>query len=683
MLAECFGYISHRSPIGLLQPWYLPHPNGWGVDGGLDRPDLNVIGRHTSPSSLGSSTIADHGGVFCHHLRSRYTRRPSAFGSFGILPDLSDHVHFFHALPSRERGQRGASTQLMSSAYEHAPAFEKWLFHYRRVSAHIIGFTAVLMTWVFSFEATELAAVLHPVRVMMVVSGLISLRMLYLMARYGGSRSLVLWLICALPMAYLSRGLWDGALSEAILLIYFSVIYGYLMSQSPVMRDSMESFQSAPAFFVLLSFALLIFLGTLWLSQPAALIEGAQVDFMSSLFTAVSAACVTGLSVVNIAQTYSGFGQLVLLILIQVGGLGIMVLSTFATIAFGGRLGVRTEKAFSEFFSQGGMKSTHQLIVFIVIATVLIEICGAAGLSYYHVTHQGMEIGEAVKLGIFQAISAFCNAGFSLTEDSLSHLSGSPGPLIIYGILIVLGGLGFVVLFELVRALRSRRSFRLTLSMQTKIVLMMSTILVVGGAGLFAVLEWGGEAYEPLSAPEKILNSFFHSVTLRTAGFHTIAPDLFSYPSMVVMFALMFVGGAPGGTAGGVKVTTLAALLATLPTLLRNDHRVTFFSRRFSMQIIAKSSALIILSGATIGGLWFLLLLTQEGDPVALLFEVFSATGTVGITLGVTSQLDLIGQMIITLGMFVGRIGPLTLAIALAHDERSRIDYPSAEIMIG
>lgn len=583
-----------------------------------------------------------------------------------------------YVLPTKERSPH--QNNPLEKFYDDAPLLEGWLHRYRKSLAHLLCLSGVLATCLFGFRVSEVFEVQLLVQALLGFTALFSLRLLYMMMRYGGSRVFVLWLLALLLGTLACMGLWQGALSEVFVLLSIMALYGYLLAQSPVVRDSLESFQSAPALFILLSFAGLVFLGTLFLSMPAALQQGAEVNFMTALFTAVSATCVTGLSVVNIASTYTEFGQFILLVLIQMGGLGIMVLSTFATIAFGGRLGVRTEKAFAEFFSRKGMKSTHQLIVFIIIATAFIEILGAAGLSYYHY-REGMELAFAIKLGIFQAVSAFCNAGFSLTADSLVHLQASPVPVMIYGVLIVLGGMGFVVLFEMVRAL-GRRKFRGALSIQTKIVLLMSMLLVVGGGGLFALLEWQGALGE-LTPRDKILSSVFHSITLRTAGFYTISPENFAYPSMVVMFFLMFVGGAPGGTAGGVKVTTLAALLATLPTLLRGDNRITLFSRRFSMQIIAKSSALIILSGATIGVLWFLLLLTQEAEPLALLFEVFSATGTVGLTLGVTEALDLVGQMIVTVGMFVGRIGPLTLAIALAQEERSRIDYPSAEIMIG
>ena len=210
----------------------------------------------------------------------------------------------------------------------------------------------------------------------------------------------------------------------------------------------------------------------------------------------------------------------------------------------------------------------------------------------------------------------------------------------------------------------------------------MTAIFVVGGTVAFAALEWNG-ALASLETHDKISNSLFYSITLRTAGFHTVSPEAFSYASLVIMLFFMFVGGAPSGTAGGVKVTTFATLLATLPTLVRNDNRITIFARNFPLQTVAKSSALIILSFASMGVMWFLLLLSQDEAPMKLLFEVFSAMGTVGLTLGSTERLDTVGQIIIICAMFIGRIGPLTLAIALAQDTRSRINYPNADVMIG
>ena len=274
------------------------------------------------------------------------------------------------------------------------------------------------------------------------------MRLIYLMIRWKHKTSYALVLLSLTILAPSLYNIWGGILSEVLIFLFFVGVLTYLASQGPLLRDTMEGFQSAPALFVLLSFGFLVGMGTLFLCLPAASANGSSIPWMHALFTAVSASCVTGLSVINISETFSEFGLLIILILMQMGGLGIMVLSTFATIAFGGKLGVRTEKAFAEFFSSKGMKSTYQLIIFIVIFTVSIELIGACALSYLEYS-QGATFGEAIKTGIFQAISAFCNAGFSITDNSLNAHLTSPLHLMIYGVLIVLGGLGFVVLFEI------------------------------------------------------------------------------------------------------------------------------------------------------------------------------------------------------------------------------------------
>ncbi|MCY4381064.1 MAG: hypothetical protein OXC40_05815 [Proteobacteria bacterium] len=556
-----------------------------------------------------------------------------------------------------------------------------WLAKYRKAICHLLGVTLVSSVLVFGFHLTSEQWIVSVVLALIVSCILISLRFLSVIYFYGDKRHLAGLFVVLLILAGCIYNVWHGVVSETLIFMYLFGLYSYLTLQSPIFEDVYESFQSAPALFVLVSFAILVGLGALFLYLPDAHAEGASITFSEAFFTAISAACVTGLSVINISQELSEFGQFIVLILMQMGGLGIMVLSTFAIIALGGRMGVRTGRAFSEFFSVRGIKSTNQLIIFIVLATVAIELIGALLLAYGHL-RTGMGYLEAMKLGIFQAVSAFCNAGFSLTPHSLTHLSSSPWMLCCYGVLIILGGLGFVAMFEMTRRL-ALGAHRSPLSVQTKIVLTVSTLFIVVGGIAVASIEWQG-ALSHLTYGDRLVNSFFHSISLRTAGFNTVDMAKFGYPSMVIMLFFMFIGGAPGGTAGGVKVTTFATLVATLPTLVRNDSRVRLFARSFSMDAIAKGSALIILSLATIGVLWFLLLLTQTHlEPMALLFEVFSATGTVGLSLGITESLGSFGRLIVALGMFIGRIGPLTLAIALANDDRSRVEYPSAQIMIG
>lgn len=573
------------------------------------------------------------------------------------------------------------ATQMISRIISHTSTMENWLSKYRRSYGHLLSVAILSSLFVFGFHATDTPWIRLITLLIIATSGLVSLRLLALMYWHGDKTHMALFFLFMVTLSFLLQGVWQGVLSEALIFLYFVGLFFYLTLQTPLLKEARESFQSAPAVFVLMSFAVLVGLGSLFLYLPDAAAPGTTIRLSEAFFTAISAACVTGLSVVDVNQAFSEFGQFVILVLMQVGGLGIMVLSTFAILAFGGKMGVRTERAFSDFIAFKGVKSTYQLIIFIVVSTILIEMVGATILTVGHIK-AGMNLVDAASLGVFQAVSAFCNAGFSLTENSLTHLQSSPWMLLCYGTLIILGGFGFVSMFEMARRvlLGSQRG---ALSVQTKVVLAMTLLLVIGGGVLFALLEWTG-ALKELHYTDKIINSFFQSITLRTAGFHSVDLSLFGYPSVAIMLFFMFVGGAPGGTAGGVKVTTFATLIATLPTLLRQDNCVRMFSRTFPLNAVAKGSALIILSISTVGVLWFLLLLTQSHlDPVALLFEVFSATGTVGLSLGITDALGLGGQLIIACGMFVGRVGPLTLAIALAVDERSKVEYPSADIMIG
>ena len=558
---------------------------------------------------------------------------------------------------------------------------ELWLMKFRKACCHFIAVTNVLFLSVLGFKITTLSLITNATYVSVFISIIISLGYLYLRLRYSQSKQSTLIMLCLLILSIALLQVSHGAFSIVLLFLFFLSIVGCFILQSPLLKGNSEGFQSAPALFILLSISGLISLGTLFLCLPQSSATAASINFMHALFTAVSSVCVTGLSIVDINKQFSSFGVMIILILIQIGGLGIMVLSIFATIALGGRLGVRTEKAFSDFFLVKGVKSTNQLIIFIVISTLAIEIIGASFFFYDYYYIQNLDLGHSIKHSIFHAVSAFCNAGFSLNSNSLNGIYDSPWLLTIYGILIILGGLGFVVMLEIVgRLLKKPSGFGL--SVQTKIVIIMTTILVFGGGVLLLLIEWD-HAYQHLTINEKIFNSIFHSISLRTAGFHTIEIQNYTYGAWVIMLFFMFIGGAPGGTAGGIKLTTFAAILATLPALVQNNTRVTIFKKECSMQTVAKSSALIILSFSTIAILWFLLLITQQSPPMDLLFEVFSAIGTVGLSSGVTENLNIWGQIVILLGMFIGRIGPLTLAIALAQDTKSKIIYPSADIMIG
>lgn len=571
------------------------------------------------------------------------------------------------------------SLQYLSEIYQEASALKLWFAGYRESCSHLLLATIVQTALVFGFDLIQTKLAVHVVLSMNLIAILISIRFLALMWKHDLSTRRqavpVLLLFCFAIITFpLSK---DAAL--AFLFLFQCAVFIVITARSPLAKEGINRFKEAPALFVLVSFVGLIAAGALFLSLPEASATGKSIGAVHAIFTAVSAACVTGLTVLKTGSELSAFGQTIVLVLVQLGGLGIMVLSTFATIAFGGRLGVKTEKTFAEFFESKGARSTQKLVIFIIKSTLIIEAVGALVLTYFY--HQnGMSIGAALKHGIFQAISAFCNAGFSLHDDSLMSVNGSPLALMTYGILIVVGGLGFFVMLELISRLRGKKSG--PMSVQAKLVLLMTSVLIVSGWLLFTMTEWNN-AFAQMTVSEKIWNGLFHSITLRTAGFNSVGLQTFTNASFVAMLVLMFVGAAPGGTSGGVKVTTLGVLLATLPALLKENNRVSIFNRRISAMTVYKAAALVVLSLLTICFFWFILLLTQNVEPMALLFEIVSAVGTVGLSVGATEQLDAFGEIIISIAMFIGRIGPLTVAIALAQESKSKIKFPDANVMIG
>lgn len=582
---------------------------------------------------------------------------------------------FFTKFRSKDR----YSSQLFKQKTENFSALKLWFIKHRKSVTHILVVTIIQTTLVFGFDVTNARLALNVVLFMAFLS--VGLSLWFLKLLHAHDTETKRESIVVSSIFFISAIVYPISedLSSAFLFLFISAVTFVVLSRSPLVREGVSRFRDAPALFVLISFVALIAAGALFLSLPEASASGQSMGAVQAIFTSVSAACVTGLTVLSTGSDLSGFGQIVVLILIQLGGLGIMVLSTFATIAFGGRLGVKTERAFSEFFEAKGARTTNTLVVFIVKSTVIIEAAGAVLLTYvYYDENTG--IWEALKNGVFHAISAFCNAGFSLHDSSLILHNNSGLALSVFSILITLGGLGFFVMLEIFSRFSRRRNG--PMSVHAKLVLLMTILFTVVGTLVFTVTEWD-HAFAGMSAADKFLNGFFHAVTLRTAGFNSVDLTTFTNASFVLMLMFMFVGAAPGGTAGGVKVTTIGVLLSTLPALLRNHNTVSLFKKTLSSQTIYKAASLIILSLSTVCFLWFILLLTQDSDPLKLLFEVFSAVGTVGLSMGVTTELNGFGEIVISIGMFIGRIGPLTVAIALGKENKSKIIYPTTNVMVG
>ncbi|NOY80577.1 MAG: potassium transporter Trk [Kiritimatiellaeota bacterium] len=430
-----------------------------------------------------------------------------------------------------------------------------------------------------------------------------------------------------------------------------------------------------PAQLLVGSFAAAILLGTLLLSLPAATADGRGLAQVDALFTGTSATCVTGLIVVDTGKDLSVFGQLVILGLIQAGGLGIMTISTFIALVLGRSIGLREEFAFKEAIGEQRTGRARRLVVFIVLSTACIEAVGAAVLAPGF-RSAGYGWPRSVYLAVFHSISAFCNAGFSLFSDSLCGFVDRPGMVLVVSMLIIVGGLGFGVLYSLVRGIgRGRRP-----GLHVQIVL--ATSLLVGG-GLLIYLFETGHAAAGGGRAHTLLNAWFQSVTARTAGFNTVPISGLRQGTLVLLMLLMFIGGAPGSTAGGIKLTTFAVLVLAIRSVVVGRESVVVGGRRITPRTVIHAAVLAFLAAGVIAAVGLVLMLSQDKPALPLLFEAVSAFGTVGLSMGVTPDLTSLGKLCIVLLMFVGRVGPLTLLVMMRPRRASAVDYPEAEVAIG
>ncbi len=432
-----------------------------------------------------------------------------------------------------------------------------------------------------------------------------------------------------------------------------------------------------PAQLLVGSFAVAILLGALLLSLPAATVDGRGLTPVDALFTGTSATCVTGLIVKDTGTDLTLFGQLVILALIQAGGLGIMTISTFIALVLGRSIGLREEFAFKQAIGEQRTGRARRLVVFIVLSTACIEAAGAAFLAPgFH--GAGYDWPRSVYLAVFHSISAFCNAGFSLFSDSLCGFVDRPGVVLVVSALIILGGLGFGVLYSLVRGISRRRRPGL----HVQIVLATSVVLLLGG-GLLIYLFESGHALAGVGRSHTLLNAWFQSVTARTAGFNTVPISGLREGTLVLLMLLMFIGGAPGSTAGGIKLTTFAVLVLAIRSVVVGRESVVVGGRRITPRTVIHAAVLSFLAAGVIATIGLVLMFSQDKPALPLLFEAVSAFGTVGLSMGVTQDLTSLGKLCIVLLMFVGRVGPLTLLVMMRPRQASVVDYPEAEVAIG
>lgn len=438
-----------------------------------------------------------------------------------------------------------------------------------------------------------------------------------------------------------------------------------------------------PAQIVLASFSGLIGIGTFLLVLPISAVDGKTISLTDAFFMATSATCVTGLSTLSVNDNLSLIGQMVLLILIQIGGLGIMTLSSSMTILLGKSMAMKDRILMQDLLDVSGLNELIEMIIDIIKYTFIIELWGGIVLTIAF-TFEGFEFGKALYYGFFHSISAFCNAGFSLFNNSLENFATNP---LIHGttaVLITLGGLGFIVLKEF-KTIVFKGSSLQRLSLHSKIVLVTSFILTASGAVLIFFSEFlnGLDGY---SLFEKIQISLFQSVTLRTAGFNTIPLTSFHSYTLYMMSMFMFIGASPGSTGGGVKTTSFAILIESIHSTLKGRNRVEMFDRQIPEPLVVRVTALFILS-IIVATLFIFMMMRFEPEQsfLTLFFEVLSASGTVGLTLGVTPYLSILGKITISVLMFIGRVGPLTLVLAIGQQRKSSGSYnfPQGKIMIG
>lgn len=429
-----------------------------------------------------------------------------------------------------------------------------------------------------------------------------------------------------------------------------------------------------------LGFAGLILIGAILLNLPIASKSGESIGFINALFTSASSVCVTGLVVVNTGEYWSLFGQIVIICLIQMGGLGFMTLATLVALILGKKITLKERLIIKEQLNQETMSGLVKLTRYVIFSTLAIEGLGVFFLSTRFIPRYGFVKG--LWFSIFHSISAFCNAGFDITGNSIVPFKGDIIVNLTIAFLIIIGGLGFSVYIDISRYKRFNR-----LSLHSKLVLMITLILIIVGMILFYLIECNNPGtLKTLSTKERILSSFFQSVVTRTAGFNSIDMSKMKDTTTFVMIILMFIGGSPGSTAGGIKTTTFGAILLTTFTVIKGGRNVVAYKKRIPQEIIYRALAIASIGLFLVTIISMILTISEDANFLDLLFETTSAFGTVGLSRGVTPDLSNFGKVSIMITMYLGRVGPLTMAFAFAKRQKNSIKnyrYSEGNILVG
>ena len=430
-----------------------------------------------------------------------------------------------------------------------------------------------------------------------------------------------------------------------------------------------------------LGFLLVILVGALILTLPISTTSGESTNFLDALFTATSAVCVTGLIVVDTGTYWNAFGQTAIMILIEIGGLGFMSFTTLIAIILGKKITLRERLILQDAMNTFNIQGLVKMVRYVLVFTVSVQFFGALLFSTQFVPEYGL--GRGIFYSIFHSISAFCNAGFDIFGNfsSLTSYNSNVVVIMVASVLIIIGGLGFTVWSELY----SSKSLK-KVSLHSKMVILMTVVLVLGGTFLMFLFENNNvNTIGNMSFIDKVMNSFFASVTPRTAGFNSIPTDGMTTAGQFLTIILMFIGGSPGSTAGGIKTTTIGILIVTIVCVIQGREDAEVFKRRFSKDLVYKAFTLIFIGLSLVIVVTMLLSYTEKGASfISLFYETVSAFGTAGLTLGLTSELSNIGKVLIIFMMYLGRVGPLTVVLSITKKRKnSGIKYPEGKILIG
>ncbi len=473
--------------------------------------------------------------------------------------------------------------------------------------------------------------------------------------------------------------------SHSFIKLYFVIIQIYIITNGLIAfakaREKWQFFSLSPARIIVSSYGLVVLAGTLILKLPKATYE--TISWMDAFFTSASAVCITGLSTVNIAEVFTFEGQLFLLLLIQLGGLGIITIASFLTLFVQRGLKIRNQLLVQELFSSENFSSLTSILKAIIGITFLSELIGAVGL-YFSWRDIGLSEFDRIFASVFHSVSAYCNAGFSIFPEGLETktLNLNAMSMIVIMIMIVSGGLGFYTFSNIFGIGIKKGGKRRHLSLQTKIILLATAGLILLGAVAVWLIQ--RPYWQDLSFGEQVLNSFFLSITTRTAGFSNVSIAELAIPTIMVMSVFMYIGGAPNSSSGGIKITTVVTMLFSLQSYISGKDSVKMGWNQVSQKTVKRAFVVIMISIMLMFITLLVLTITEDQDFLDLFFETVSAFGTVGLSRGITPELSTAGKFIIIFLMFIGRIGLFTFSVAIIEErDQHGFSFPEINLMVG